>query len=266
MYGIDVSRWQKGLIFTQENLDFVFIKASEGNNSKANELENFISQAKQLPNLLVGFYHYARPDLHGTIEGMEQEAEFFCETVKSNWSGPSVMVLDWEHPPFNRNDLIEAFCTKVESIMNRPCVIYGSASKLRSWKTYSSVIKRPLWMAAWQWSISPVLFGTKAPVENLNGDINWLIWQYASTGIYGTFSDNVDLDYTEMTREEWLKLAGETEVKEDLTSSMQWAIENKLIYGDGQGNYRPHDPMTREEMVAVLRRYNRTVPGHTLPD
>lgn len=39
------------------------------------------------------------------------------------------------------------------------------------------------------------------------------------------------------------------------TAPILWAQANGIVEGDGDGTFRPHAPMTREEMVAVIYRY-----------
>ena len=40
------------------------------------------------------------------------------------------------------------------------------------------------------------------------------------------------------------------------TEAVLWAQANGIVEGDGDGTFRPHSPMTREEMVAVFYRYS----------
>lgn len=36
--------------------------------------------------------------------------------------------------------------------------------------------------------------------------------------------------------------------------AVEWAIENKIILGDENGNYKLHDNCTRQEMLIFLKR------------
>ncbi|MDO4562229.1 MAG: S-layer homology domain-containing protein [Clostridia bacterium] len=39
--------------------------------------------------------------------------------------------------------------------------------------------------------------------------------------------------------------------------AVEWAVENKVLFGDENGNYKLHDTCTRQEMLVFLDRvYN----------
>ena len=70
MYGIDISNHQRNIDLTAGKYDFAIIKATEGVSFKDLSFEKFAVQLTGL-NKLVGCYHFARPDLHGTVSDME---------------------------------------------------------------------------------------------------------------------------------------------------------------------------------------------------
>ena len=104
MYGIDISNWQKNIDLTAGKYDFAIIKATEGVGFKDPSFEKFAVQLTEL-NKLVGCYHFARPDLHGTISSMEKEADWFITVVRNaGLLNTAILVLDWETEPMDRED------------------------------------------------------------------------------------------------------------------------------------------------------------------
>lgn len=39
--------------------------------------------------------------------------------------------------------------------------------------------------------------------------------------------------------------------------AVEWAVENKILFGDENGNYKLHDYCTRQEMLVFLDRVNK---------
>lgn len=256
MYGMDISAYQKGINLNSDKYEFCIIKATEGTKMVST---TFFTFAEQLLNLdkLIGCYHFARPDIMPTKLRMCDEADFFIEQVKkANLLGRAILVLDWETEPMDRDDLITDFVIRVESQTGVTPWIYGSKSKLNKWKDYWAVKHCPIWMAAWPF-IRPTNIGE--PLTTLpDHSVPWQMWQYSSNGKYPDFSGNVDLDYTGLTKDEWLKSASsKTPEKEDINEAMQWAIGLGLFSGYGDGKYHPKDPLTREQLAIVLKKYTK---------
>lgn len=263
MYGMDISAYQKGINLNSDKYEFCIIKATEGVEMVS---ETFFTFAEQLINLdkLIGCYHFARPDVAPTKLRMDDEADFFIEQVeKANLLGKAILVLDWETEPMDRDDLITEFVVRVESQTGVTPWIYGSKSKLNKWKDYWAVKHCPIWLAAWPY-IRPTTIG--GPLGNLiDQSVPWKIWQYSSTGKYPGFSGNVDLDYTGLTKDEWLEFASrKAPEKEDINEAMQWAIDLGLFSGYGDGKYHPQDPLTREQLAIVLNKYTKLMSGNMI--
>lgn len=264
MYGIDISNWQKNIDLTKGNYDFAIIKATEGVGFTDPSFEKFAVQLTEL-NKLIGCYHFARPDLHGTIYDMEKEADWFISVVRNaGLLNKAILVLDWETEPMDREDLLKAFIFRVKSQTGVTPFIYGSKSKLNSWKNWWSISYCPIWMAIWP-SISRPSVGVDPGFTKPDKTINWSIWQYTSTGTYPNYKGNIDLDYCELTAYEWKKLAGmktdPTEVSEIITEDMQWAIDNGIFTGYGNGKYGPKEPLTREQAATILKRFKEKFIG-----
>ena len=59
-----------------------------------------------------------------------------------------------------------------------------------------------------------------------------------------------------MTKEELLSVAGTGDhPSEWARESTEWAKENKIMNGDGEGNYGWDKPITREGLVTVLHNF-----------
>lgn len=256
MYGMDISSYQSKLDLTKGNYDFAIIKATEGVGFADKAFHKFAIQLTELDKL-VGCYHFARPDLHGTVSGMEKEADWFIQKVKDEGLlNKAILILDWEREPMDREDLVKAWVIRVESKTGITPFIYGSRSKLNGWKSWWAMSHCPIWVAVWP-TIQRYQVGVDPGLLYPPRTVNWAIWQYSSTGQYPGFSGNVDLDYCEFNKETWLKMAGHKEetVKEVINKDMKWAIENGLFTGYGNGLYGPKDPLTREQAATLFRRY-----------
>ncbi|MDE7089661.1 MAG: S-layer homology domain-containing protein [Prevotella sp.] len=254
---MDLSNYQSKLDLTKGTYDFCIIKATEGIGFTDKSFSKFAVQLTKLGKL-IGCYHYARPDLHGTVQSMREEASFFCGTIKgAGLYSRTIAVLDWETEPLDRPDLIEAWTTRVEAELHTIPFIYGSKSKLGKWKNYEVVKKHPIWMAAWP-NTKRYEVGKDPGLSLPTSPIPYQIWQYSSTGSYPGFSGNVDLDYCSLTATDWKQWTGEerkVDVDKDLSEDMRWAIDIGLFKGYGDGTYGPQDPLTREQAAALFRRY-----------
>lgn len=90
IYGIDVSHWQKAGTVLNVKPDFVIIKASEGKSYKDPLMAAHAKEAEDVGALL-GFYHYARPEVYT----YKEDADNFISRVKP-YLGRCVLALDWE--------------------------------------------------------------------------------------------------------------------------------------------------------------------------
>lgn len=258
MVGIDISAYQKGIDLSKGNYDFAIIKATEGTGYISKTFNDFAVQLTKLDKL-IGCYHFARPDLNGSLEGMEREAKFFIETVESaGLLYNSILVLDWEKEPMDREDLITAWVKKVMDLTGVVPFIYGSKSKFKKWQNYRPVVNCPLWMAAWP-SKRPRevgdIYGLDVNNITIVGALPWHIWQYSANGVFPGFNGTVDLDYTNLSEEQWKWWCCDQRVKEHITADMEWAIDNKLFVGDGNGHYNPQEPLTREQAASLFKRF-----------
>lgn len=266
MIGIDISNYQSSISISKNAnyIDFVIVKATEG---KSFTDKSFHSHIEQIiaNDKLIGAYHFARPDLHGTVKLMEDEADYFIKVCQdADIIGKAILVLDWEREPYSNKDLILAWLNRVVQSTGVTPFIYGSKSKLTTTAFKSLINDWPIWMAVWP-SIKqiPISGAMEWAVSNYpsNTVIPWEIWQFSAKGVLDGFTGDVDLDYTHMNQEQWRYYAKSVfynnkniSDSEHISEDMRWAIEVGLFSGFTDGTFRPKDPLTREHAATLLRR------------
>lgn len=251
MYGIDISKHQEGIDLSKGNYDFAIVKATEGVGYVDPYFHNYVVQLTKL-NKLIGCYHFARPDLRPTIEGMEQEAKEFVNAVSNEGLlNKAILVLDWEVAPLNDEKLVTAWCMKLRELTGVVPFIYSNLYNLNKWKKWDVVENSPIWVAQWK-SFYRYEVG-EPPREDGPTSLKWEIWQYSASGKYPGLSGDIDLDYSTLTPDMWATMAGS--VPEKLSDDMLWAIENGLFVGYGDNQFKPKEPMTREQAATLLRRF-----------
>lgn len=105
--GNDISKYQGDINYDifKNNTQFVLIKATEGNGYTDPKLNRNQSEARRV-GLLLGYYHFARPDLGNTPEA---EANFFLSKIgelKEN----ELLALDYECANQKQSDV--SWCKK----------------------------------------------------------------------------------------------------------------------------------------------------------
>lgn len=258
MFGIDISSYQDKIDLTNgAKYDFAIIKATEGCGFKDRCFDRFAIQLTELGKL-IGCYHFARPDLNGSVEAMQKEADWFVSVVKeAGLIGNAILALDWETEPINRSDLISAWIDRVAAATGVKPLLYSSKSNLSLLSKSDIYNKVGKWVAVWP-SINRLYVGENPGFTSYPRTVDWRIWQYSSIGQYPKFAGNVDLDYANITPEEWMVIAGcnskEEVIEESISEDMQWAIDNGLFKGYGNGKYGPKDTLTREQASSLMRR------------
>ncbi len=269
MFGIDISNYQKGIDLSKYDTDFVIMKATEGNGFEDKSFKNYLVQLTKLDKL-IGCYHFARPDLHPTLEGMMNEAVWFVNTMKDyDLLGKAILVLDWEVEPMNQEALIREWLENVQNMTGVKPFIYGSRSKLTTTAFKNLLSDYPIWMAAWPTTRSVFWDEVEEYVNKYmakKNNVNWIIWQFSANGKLSGFNGAVDLDYAEMSRNKWLEMAGSVSTPEPeaeiISADMQWAIDIGLFQGYGDGRYGPKDYLTREQAAVLFRRYNKIIESN----
>lgn len=263
MYGVDLSNYQHGINIVSLPVDFVIIKATEGLTMKDKSFDSFVSQLTRT-NKLIGCYHYARPDNRKNSNEMKKEARFFINTIKeTGLLGKAILICDWEQKPTDRYNYLEAWLEEVYATTGIIPFIYASREVLYKAIQYGIRTPYKCWLAQWPNSnlytagLGPNLTPPSPLMQSSDKLVQWSIWQYTSNGKVNGYNGRVDLDYCPFDRTEWLKWgsAVDTNITESIPEEMQWAIDNGLFKGYGDGTFRPYDPVTRVQLATVLQRF-----------
>ena len=173
---------------------FAFVKASEGLTFKDGRFDANRKQAKAA-GLKVAGYHFARPDLHTSLDGARQEADEFM-SVAHPVQGELLPVLDLEEgSPSGAWTL--AFLKRVESKIGRKPILYTFPAFLSGLIARSTddqlkeLRKYPLWFASYG-----VNDGKNHGFTEIGG-FDVAIHQYTSNGSVPGVGGDVDLNHRE---------------------------------------------------------------------
>ena len=184
MIGPDISNWQKIIDFNilKDNVDFIILKASEGIGFTDPKLITNQSEARGV-GLLLGYYHFARPDLGNTPEG---EALWFLKTIGKIYPG-EVLFLDYEA---NWNGDVAGWCEKWLDTISlklggyKP-LIYLNQSLVKA-HNWSLIINKDygLWLAKYD-------YDPNAPVPPLPWPVV-AFRQYSNEAVFSGIQGKVD--------------------------------------------------------------------------
>ena len=178
---------------------FVFLKASEDIDYEDPTYQNSRAGAKA-NGLLVGAYHFARPDV--TPGDAVAEADHFIDTA-GPVPGELLPVLDLEDNGPIDNPLtaaqlqawVQEFLQRVYDRTGVRATIYVSpsfwkdAKKMANSQWFAANGYTILWIAHWK----PADGVPTVPAANWGGN-GWTFWQYASDGVVPGIEGRVDLN------------------------------------------------------------------------
>lgn len=245
-WGIDISRWQKGLDLSQfQNCKFVIIKA--GGSEEGLFIDScfldFYTQAKNL-GLPVGIYWYTRAV---SVTNLLNEIDYLTERIKG---------LQFELPLFL--DLEEQF-------------IYDKAAQLAVYwlNTLPEKGYYPGIYSSYSWWYDCLSNVSLDPIQKwvaLWGDyqdpgINCGIWQDGAVTVQGMAvdSDYMFADYSFIKEkglngfEKGMKYK-DVDTTRNTYKAIQTVTEAGLMKGFNDGTFRPEEPVTREQLAVVLAR------------
>lgn len=262
--GIDVSTHQ-GTIDWDEvagaGLSFAIIKATQGRSEATAGLRNFtdskfkrnITEAHRI-GLRVGVYHYLTAQTVG--EAME-EAKYFLSVIEPYkplvdlWA---VVDVESKYLPKDKTlltQIVNTFCSRVTSAGMQP-MVYTNPDYLKH--RLNDISYWPLWLALWR---------KKTNVPTVKDYPAMKLWQWGSEAVPG-ISGNVDANFAIVdlpaAKEEPVPVQKPKPAAKDETPSawaadaVKWAKDKGILLGDGDGKYRPHDALTREEACLIARR------------
>lgn len=183
--GIDVSHWDGRINFSKvksDNIDIVYIKATEG--------ENFVDPMFEVnykgaldANLLVGFYHFFTPTNEASAL---KQAQFFVSKIKDK-KYDCKLALDLEQAnnlgKSTLSNLANVFLKEVAKLTGKEVVLYTYTSFALD--NLSSILASyPLWIAQ---------YGVSKPRSNSIWD-SWVGFQYSESGKVSGIDAKCDLD------------------------------------------------------------------------
>lgn len=269
--GIDVSTHQ-GTIDWDEvagaGLSFAIIKATQGRSEATAGLRNFtdskfkhnITEAHRI-GLRVGVYHYLTAQTVG--EAME-EAEYFLSVIEPYkplidlWA---VVDVESKYLPKGKTlltQIVNTFCSRVTSAGLRP-MVYTNPDYIKHRLNDSSYW--PLWLALWR---------NKTNVPKVSDYPSMKLWQWggeAIPGISGKTDANFAIADLPAIKEEPAPVpvqkpkpvTGYETPSAWAADAVKWAKDKGVLLGDGDGKYRPHDALTREEACLIASRLTDSV-------
>ena len=265
--GIDVSTFQ-GKISWQDvrasGVDFAMIKATQGR-SETQSYRDF-TDSKFVANITgassagirCGVYHYlTAQDVSEAIH----EAEYFLSVIapyKKHITLYAAVDVESKYLPTDKTlltQIVYAFCSRVEAEGYDP-IIYTNLDWIKN--RLGNISAYPLWLALWR---------NKNNVPQLDKYPNMRMWQWGMEAVNG-INGNVDANYMIAEKptnqpervQETVKESGKAAAEEPsawAAEAFAWAKENGVLLGDGDGRYRPHDALTREEACLMAERLYR---------
>lgn len=191
VHGIDVSHHQKNINWNkvkEDSIDFVFMKATEGENFRDPNFEFNWRSAKE-KNIIRGTYHFYRPSVDAEIQ-----AKHFIRTVKLS-SGDFPPVLDLEVSDNRPKQIIIEGAKRWLKIIEQHYGVKPILYVNRNWfEEYvdGNFDDYVVWMAAYTVSPQP---------ELVNGK-DWNFWQYTNRGRIQGIDGAVDLNVFYGSKEE----------------------------------------------------------------
>ena len=183
--GVDVSQYQGNVDFTvlKTATSFIIMKATEGMGYTDPKFALNQAGARNV-GMLLGYYHFARPDLHNAPES---EADWFMKTIGLLREG-EILCLDFEVTYADKVKWCKAWLDRVFSITKCKPLIYLNKSTATG-NDWSPVIAAGygLWLADYSYNAASAVPATKWPVTALRQYSNRL----AVKGIVGGVDANV---------------------------------------------------------------------------
>lgn len=264
--GIDVSTFQGKINWMDvraSGIDFAMIKATQGR-SETQSYRDF-TDSKFSANITgahyvgmeCGVYHYlTAQDVSEAIH----EAEYFLSVIEPYRSCIDLYAavdVESKYLPQDKTlltQIVFAFCSRVEAAGYDP-IIYTNLDWMQN--RLNDISAYPLWLALWR---------NKANVPTVDKYPSLRIWQWGSetvSGISGKVDANLMIAEKPAGKEtaDQKPQKSQTSVKTDVETpsawaadAFAWAKDQGILIGDGNGKYRPHDPLTREEACLIAKR------------
>jgi GH25 family lysozyme M1 (1,4-beta-N-acetylmuramidase) len=154
--------------------------------------------------------------------------------------------------------IVNTFCSCLVTAELEP-MVYTNPDYLKN--RLNDISYWPLWLALWR---------KKTNVPTVKDYPSMKLWQWGGEAIPG-ISGNVDANFAivdlPQIKEEPARTPVQkpkTETKDETPSAwaadaVKWAKDKGILLGDGDGKYRPHDALTREEACLIASRLTDSV-------
>lgn len=184
--GIDVSRYQGDIDWDKvksanvggQNIQFVFIKATEGVSIVDPKFNENFKQVRKV-GLLRGAYHYFSPSVTG-----ERQAKHFIQRVHLE-HGDLPPVLDVEElgdlSPHDLQKEVSTWLNIVENHYGVKPIIYSGKNFKKQYLSTPKLRDYPFWIAHYY-------------QDKLDYDAEWLFWQFTDLGKIRGINGDVDLN------------------------------------------------------------------------
>lgn len=191
--GIDISHHQGKIQWehvASEQVEFVYIKATEGVNYVDKLYKHNLSEAKK-QGILVGSYHFFRADKSG-----KEQFEHFKSIIGSDFD--LIPVLDLEELGGKISDKAKyknevlAFVECFESFYGYKPYVYGSYSFMKDF-VYPVAEECDYWLA-WYSPLAKAIKDKRRFLNKVRPGLHARMWQYSDKGKIKGITGDVDLD------------------------------------------------------------------------
>lgn len=175
---------------TGSNLEYIFIKATEGTNY-VNPYFHTDSVEAINSGVAVGFYHYAKPT-SSTSDARKQARHFVSTTGIDQGVKSLPPVLDLEENKNNLSsqqliDWTQAYVDEIKKLTGKTVMMYTYPSFWRDdMDNTTRFSDLPLWIAHYHSGSQPDIPG---------GWTDWTFWQHTSSGRVDGYDKNIDKNY-----------------------------------------------------------------------
>lgn len=189
-HGDIISDWE----LLSKEIDFIFIKASEGDYRNDPKFKEYREMAKKY-GIPCGHYHFYRSN-----KDPIDQANVFIKNIGDLQVGELPPVCDWEteDDPNDGADIneVQKFLDYVESKLKLTPIIYSGSSFANDKKLPKSFSKYPLWLAHY----------TKSSPKVPSPWGFWTFWQNTDKAIVKGVKKPCDFNYFNGTKEELLNM------------------------------------------------------------
>ena len=245
-WGIDISRWQKGLQLNQfQYCEFVIIKAGGSDGGELyidSQFLNFYTQAKHL-GMPVGIYWYTQAVsvtnllseiyyLLDNIQGLQFELPVFLDLEESvSYDYADRLAVCWLNTLAEKGyypGIYSSYSWWLDKLKNVPC------DPVQKWIALWDSSEPDIKCGFWQDGMI-ITQGMQVDSDYMFADYSFII----DKGLNGFMTG---IKYSDVTADR------------NTYKAIQTVTEAGLMKGFSDGTFRPDDPVTREQLAVVLKR------------